>query len=695
METGVPSPVPVFPVAEAERLVQESGGNPLFVLELIRRQRLSPASSAPPGIPPTLQGLIVSRLKSLSPAGYHVINLAAVAGSCFSLELLMRALSGEQKALVDGLDELVRRQLIREREPKVYEFTHPRLHDVVYGELSSARRGLLHRLVAETLEAMPTAQVAQNPQLIAFHFEKAGMPIAAVPHLLRAAEAAGRTLDAEEAVRLYSRALDLLEFQDPPELVWNALLGREYMLGLLGRSEQRQADQEALTRLLERLPDESRQATLLSRQAQLDAIHGDLERAESRSRQALKSARALQDRRLELELLRCLCNVCNRKGDYGQRMLYAEEVVACVVHLHDRSEEVMALSLLGSAYAGLQRHGPAIEVCERAVALARSTPDLRLESLALGSLGVAMQRARQLPEAAALFSQAAELAHTLRDPAMEQSHLGNLGNTRTQLRQLTGALHAYEVVEQLNAQLQDGISALMLSFYKGGILGTLGRYAEAFSMYEAAIHQATPRGIHFAVIALSHRYATFLNEVGQWTRAAAVAQHGLSLAEGLEVTPVPGLSLRKSQLLRDLGVALLGQDRYEEGMALLETVLVSLSDTPLHRPYRLQTYAAMADASLNRGGWNSYLEPLEALLPAQWSELLRPEFVYWVSYRLHSAAGRRAEALRRLQEGAEPAVAAALRSAGPGDVAGSSAPHGVPAARGSSACRGGGGLLSG
>lgn len=60
----------------------------------------------------------------------------------------------------------------------------------------------------------------------------------------------------------------------------------------------------------------------------------------------------------------------------------------------------------------------------------------------------------------------------------------------------------------------------------------------------------------------------------------------------------------------------------------------------------------MADAGLQRGDWERLVEPLEALLPAQWSELLRPEFVYLVSYQLLTAAGRRTEALHRLQEGA-------------------------------------------
>lgn len=130
---------------------------------------------------------------------------------------------------------------------------------------------------------------------------------------------------------------------------------------------------------------------------------------------------------------------------------------------------------------------------------------------------------------------------------------------------------------------------IMLLFNKGGILGTLGRYAEVFAMYEHAIARATQQGIPFDVIELSHRYATFLNEVGEWTRATAMAQRGLTLVEGLDMAPVPGLALRKSQLQRNLGVALIGQNRYDEGMALLEGVLTSLSENPSNRPLRLQT----------------------------------------------------------------------------------------------------------
>lgn len=638
--------------ARAQALAQEAAGNPLFVLELIRGGHLYQTDAGPRTIPPTLQGMITRRLTRLSQAGLHVINLAAVAGSRFSLALLSHALRGEENALVEGLEEGVRRQFLRECEPRIYEFTHPRLHDIVYESLSSVRRGLLHRLLAEALMAMPPIHEVLNPQHIVQHLEKAGTPEDAVPYLLKAADSAWRTLDAEQAVSLYSRALELLSTLNRPDLSWQALMGREYVLSILGRTEQRGADQRALELLLQRAPDPARQAALMSRQAQLDALKGNLERAESRGKQALELARTAQNRRLELEVLLRLVDIVRRKGDFALGLHYATQAVECAHALGDRQEEIIALSVQGTSHANLHQVDRAIDVCEKAVVLAHATQDPRLQSIAMGSLASTMQRARRFPEAVSLFERAIDAARTLQDRALEQSHSGNLGNARFQLRQLRAALRAYDDVERLNTNLQDGIASIMLLYFRGGILGTLGRYAEVFEMMEDGIARATERGIPFDVIELSHRYSGFLNEVGQWGRAEGLARQGITLVEGLGLAPVPGLALRKSLLQRSLGVALLGQGQISEGMAVLEEVLASLDKSPAHRPHRLLTYAFMADVGLKSGGWERFVGPLEAHLPAEWSSLLRPEYVYLVCYRVFMAAGRRADALLHLQQGA-------------------------------------------
>lgn len=650
LEVGSP-----LEATQAAVLVRESVGNPLFALELLRGHYLDQVAEvtleqAP--IPPTLRSLILSKVRSLSPAANQVLQLCAVTGSRFSLALLSRVLTDEPRSLVEGLESLVHRGLIRETDGQTYEFTHPRLHDIIYGELSNARRGLLHRLVAETLAMMSRQVAVQRPQQVSYHFEKAGLPLEAVPFLIQAAEAAWRILDSEEAIRLYSRALSQLEGYAAHELVWKALLGREKVLGLLGRSALREADQRALAILLERHPDDNRQALLLSRQAQLDTLRGHIELAETRARRALEGVRAAGDQRLELELLHLLLEIAQRQGERALELDYAEQALAIAQRLHDPVEEIMALAEISSARASLHHHEQAIAAGKKAVQLAEATRDPRLESMATGSLAHAFDCARRLSEAVPLYSRSVSAARTCQDRALELQYTGSLGSVHYALRQFPDALRAYDRVERLNELLNDGVTPVLLRFHKASLLGTLGHYPRAFALFEEGLELAAQRGLRYNQIELSLRYANFLNEAGEWQRAASWAQRGLEFEDGrVWKSHQFGVMLRAG-LKRNLGVSLIGQGQVQEGMALLESVLAEVQSGVFPAVHHLLTYTFLADASLKIGDWERFLAPLKALLPVTWGTLMRPELVYLTCYRLHRAAGLSSSAREYLQQGA-------------------------------------------
>ena len=54
-------------------------------------------------------------------------------------------------ALIDALDELWQRRIIREQTGDAYDFSHDRIREVAYQEISRARRRLFHRQVAAAI----------------------------------------------------------------------------------------------------------------------------------------------------------------------------------------------------------------------------------------------------------------------------------------------------------------------------------------------------------------------------------------------------------------------------------------------------------------------------------------------------------------------------------------------------------------
>jgi predicted ATPase len=158
-----------------------------------------------------MYAVIQYRLAQLSPQARELAGLAAVVGRFFTFEIVAQAGDGDEATLVRSLDELWQRRIVREHGANAYDFSHDRIRDVAYAEISPARRRLLHRRVAEALEqthAGPALDMVSGQ--VAVHYEQAGVPEKAVPYYRRAGLAARQVYANSEAINHFSRALALL-----------------------------------------------------------------------------------------------------------------------------------------------------------------------------------------------------------------------------------------------------------------------------------------------------------------------------------------------------------------------------------------------------------------------------------------------------------------------------------------------------
>lgn len=229
------------------QLFAATEGQPLFIVEAVRAgldgarldgtglDRDGPTGTGPTGAGPEggvasplvflpsarVQAVITTRLEQLSPEARSVSHLAATIGRAFDVEVLKEASDLGEETLVAALDELWQRAIIREQpgteQPgtggtsESYDFTHDRLREGAYGELSPARRRLLHRRVAQALELRHAPDLSRVAAQLAAHHEQAGQPAKAVRFALRAAERANSLSASQEAMHQATQALRLLE----------------------------------------------------------------------------------------------------------------------------------------------------------------------------------------------------------------------------------------------------------------------------------------------------------------------------------------------------------------------------------------------------------------------------------------------------------------------------------------------------
>ncbi len=202
--------------AGARRLHEETEGNPLFVVETVRAGTLVPAPEPAEGegrtsaLPSRVRAVLDARLAQLSGPARELAGLAATIGRAFTFDVLVRAADQGEDEIVRSLDEMWRRRIVRAQENDAWDFSHDKLREVAYDGLGPARRRLLHRRVAQALEAVHAANLDAVSSRIAMHYDLGGKPDLAIPLYQRAADRAIRLYANDEAVALLRRALALL-----------------------------------------------------------------------------------------------------------------------------------------------------------------------------------------------------------------------------------------------------------------------------------------------------------------------------------------------------------------------------------------------------------------------------------------------------------------------------------------------------
>jgi ATP/maltotriose-dependent transcriptional regulator MalT len=138
-----------LPRPALRRVVEVSGGNPFFALELgreLQRRGIRPEPSEPLPIPSNLRQLVPDRIARL-PARTRMLVLSAAALSQPTIDVL-RAASGDAARAEADLDRAVRAGVLEVEGDRV-RFTHPLLAASTYSEAPLAERRLVHRTLAK------------------------------------------------------------------------------------------------------------------------------------------------------------------------------------------------------------------------------------------------------------------------------------------------------------------------------------------------------------------------------------------------------------------------------------------------------------------------------------------------------------------------------------------------------------------
>jgi len=195
-----------LPEADTSLLHATTGGFPLYVIEAMRG---SDDGGGPPLSPGDLAAVLGKRLEQATVQAREVAGLAAAVGTNFTLDLLTEASDLDADAVVEAVDELWRRRIMREFRDG-YDFSHDLLREAAYAAVSPPKRWLLHRRIAQGLELVHAEDIDAVAAQLAEQYARGGRPGRALAYYRRAAGVAASMFAHTEAVRLHEKALSII-----------------------------------------------------------------------------------------------------------------------------------------------------------------------------------------------------------------------------------------------------------------------------------------------------------------------------------------------------------------------------------------------------------------------------------------------------------------------------------------------------
>lgn len=208
---------------ELEQVVTRAGGNPLFLLELVRAAQELGSLDA---VPTSLQGAMAAQVDALDPFAKRVLSYASVLGRSFRRNALAEVLRAEQLRVDAATIERLQR-FLEEDGPDRFRFRNGLVCDVTYDGLGYNLRARLHQEAGEAIERISTDHGADS-NVLSLHFSKAGDHERTYAYGRIAAERAARAHANVDAAIQYERVIEAtrrLPDVDDAELrsLWTAL----------------------------------------------------------------------------------------------------------------------------------------------------------------------------------------------------------------------------------------------------------------------------------------------------------------------------------------------------------------------------------------------------------------------------------------------------------------------------------------
>lgn len=618
----------------AEPLARRTGGNPMFILELLKAHAANPA--APTALldgvvtaPPHIGKMLERRLEQLRPEALRLARVAALAGVDFSAVLAAQVLGCHVLDLSEPWAELERAQVILEGA-----FAHDLILDATLRSVPTAIALALHGAIASSLATRADAVAAR----IAHHWHAGREWALAAPQFEHAARAASSASRPGEELAMWDLAVACHEHASAP--------------GAAFQARCRAIEPAIVSETYERV------------QLRIDGL--------------------LKESRSDAERLLALIAQAQHLGTTARcaaALPFTREALALARQLGDRKREFMALNLHGQMLSMTGQAGQGLPLFEAMAGSVGETGDAAIEHNFAGSYAYALHASGRLRESVAWYQRAADMAQTLGDTNQYAIQMGNLALNLGGLGQNEAALDAALQAQAAQARLGElkGIPYVVSLLNVGVLCMIAGRFAEGFASFDGAYRVASEGHVERLLASVENHLATAYLRLGQPARArqalrpvaasapastrarrVVVEWRVASFSAPADLAALlraredfgPDFSVVESQSFE---LALAGAESAQDGLLRSRRVrALALADG--QNSFALTALAIEADAQRRLGlledAAASARQAVHDVTESGHHDLFAPHF-WWVCFQALDGAGCEAEALDALRRGAE------------------------------------------
>ena len=558
-------------------LAERAEGNPFFAEQIVRYLQdkdllylgddvwqLKPTVTAA-ALPDDLRLLFIARLDRLVTAVKEVVQMAAILGREFEVNVLAHMLHQHAARPVPSQTYLAQGEAARVWvmvNDIRYLFRHALLRDAAYEMQLVARRRELHQLAAQALESLYAQDLAARYAEIAYHYEMAyqqGMVAVgetAVYYLHQAGQQAAAAYENQAALDFFNRGLSLT---NEPTTTIEMLLAREAVFSLLGQRSEQLADLDHLLNLLadHSWPEKMAEVTLRRAQYALDVSDNDTayqladktitlanplslvelqikayllqgtllnkqghnNDAHSYKQTALEMARAHHISHLEAEALVGLSQVVYRQSNYQQARIYLEQALNLARANGNRRQESQIYQALGNLLLEQPDLNGAAAYLEQTLAVRQLIGDRVGQAEAFNSLGIVADKRGQWAEAFSYYQEAFAIAAQTSERHIRGKTLGNLGINAYQRGDYDSALHYYELALSLQQEVGDSFAMSISLLNLGNVARALGSYEAARDYYERVLVRQRDSGAKWLLGYGLTSWADMLIAAERWAEA--------------------------------------------------------------------------------------------------------------------------------------------------------------------------------